>query len=50
MVSWSRLTRSRTLDATLQVGSVAETVEVLSEATPLLESDRSTLSNVIESK
>src|SRR6267378_3715395 len=38
------------LDATLQVGSVAETVEVLSEATPLLESDRSTLSNVIDSQ
>jgi hypothetical protein len=38
------------LDVTLQVGSVAETVEVLSEATPLLESDRSTLSNVIDSQ
>src|SRR5712672_1871751 len=38
------------LDATLQVGSVTETVEVLSEATPLLESDRSTLSNVIDSQ
>src|SRR5712664_1168850 len=38
------------LDATLQVGSVAETVEVLSEAIPLLESDRSTLSNVIDSQ
>ncbi len=38
------------LDATLQVGSVAETIEVLSEATPLLESDRSTLSNVIDSQ
>src|SRR6266478_3711986 len=38
------------LDATLQVGSLAETLEVLSEATPLLESDRSTLSNVIDSQ
>jgi len=38
------------LDVTLQVGSVAETVEVLSEATPLLESERSTLSNVIDSQ
>jgi hypothetical protein len=38
------------LDATLQVGSVAETIEVSGTATPLLESDRSTLSNVIESQ
>src|SRR5713226_4009806 len=38
------------LDATLQVGSLAETLEVLGEATPLLESDRSTLSNVIDSQ
>jgi len=38
------------LDATLQVGSVAETVEVSGTATPLLESDRSTLSNVIDSQ
>jgi len=38
------------LDATLQVGSVAETIEVSSAATPLLESDRSTLSNVIDSE
>jgi hypothetical protein len=38
------------LDATLQVGSVAETVEVSGAATPLLEADRSTLSNVIDSE
>lgn len=38
------------LDATLQVGSVAETIEVTGTATPLLEADRSTLSNVIESQ
>jgi len=38
------------LDATLQVGSVAETIEVSGTATPLLESDRSTLSNVIDSE
>src|SRR5258707_4056248 len=38
------------LDATLQVGSVAETIEVSGTATPLLEADRSTLSNVIESQ
>ncbi len=38
------------LDATLQVGSVAETIEVSGTATPLLENDRSTLSNVIESQ
>src|SRR6266478_5632169 len=38
------------LDATLQIGSLAETLEVLGEATPLLESDRSTLSNVIDSQ
>src|ERR1700688_3414542 len=37
------------LDATLQVGSVAETIEVSGAATPLLEADRSTLSNVIDS-
>src|ERR1700738_1214141 len=38
------------LDAPLLVGSVADTIEVLSEATPLLESERSTLSNVIDSQ
>lgn len=37
------------LEPSLQIGSVAETIEVASEATPLLEADRSTLSNVIES-
>jgi hypothetical protein len=37
------------LDATLQVGSVAETIEVSGAATPLLEADRSSLSNVIDS-
>lgn len=34
----------------LQLGSVAETVEVTAEAAPLLEADRSTLSNVIDSQ
>lgn len=38
------------VEATLQVGSVSETVEVSGGAIPLLESDRSTLSNVVESK
>jgi hypothetical protein len=38
------------LDASLQIGSVAETIEVSGAATPLLESDRSTLSNVIDSE
>src|SRR5947207_1267569 len=38
------------VDATLQIGSVAETIEVASEAIPLLETDRSTLSNVVESQ
>src|SRR6267154_2171724 len=38
------------LDATLAVGSVAETIEVSGEATPLLEAERSTLSNVIDSQ
>ena len=37
------------VEASLQLGSVAETIEVTSQATPLLESDRSTLSNVIDS-
>lgn len=36
------------LETTLQIGSTTETIEVLSEAAPLLESDRSTLSNVID--
>jgi len=38
------------LDAPLQIGSVGETIEVSAAATPLLESDRSTLSNVIDSE
>ncbi len=38
------------LDATLAVGSVAETIEVSGEAAPLLEAERSTLSNVIDSQ
>jgi hypothetical protein len=38
------------VEASLQIGSVAETIEVTGEATPLLEADRSTLSNVIESE
>src|SRR6266481_9561161 len=38
------------VDAALQVGSVTETIEVAGEAVPLLESDRSTLSNVIDSQ
>ncbi|HZV86189.1 MAG TPA: carboxypeptidase regulatory-like domain-containing protein [Candidatus Binatus sp.] len=38
------------LDASLQIGSVAETIEVSGAATPLLETDRSTLSNVIDSE
>src|SRR5947199_363899 len=38
------------VDATLQIGSVAETIEVASEAIPLLETDRSTLSNVVDSQ
>jgi hypothetical protein len=38
------------VDASLQLGSVAETIEVTGEALPLLEADRSTLSNVIDSK
>src|SRR5712692_4615843 len=37
------------LDPSLQVGSVAETIEVSGGAIPLLESDRSTLSNVVTS-
>jgi len=38
------------LEPSLQIGSVAEVVEVAGEATPLLEADRSTLSNVIDSE
>ncbi len=38
------------LDLTLEVGSVLEVVEVDSGATPLLETDRSTLSNVVNSE
>jgi hypothetical protein len=38
------------VDANLQVGSVAETIEVTGQAIPLLENDRSTLSNVIDSE
>jgi hypothetical protein len=37
------------VDIPLQVGSVTETIEVGSEAIPLLEADRSTLSNVVDS-
>ena len=37
------------LEPSLQIGSVAEVIEVAGEATPLLETDRSTLSNVIDS-
>ncbi len=38
------------VEATLQVGSVSQTVEVSGGAIPLLENDRSTLSNVVESE
>src|SRR6266852_1620089 len=38
------------LDAALQIGSVSETIEVSGGAIPLLESDRSTLSNVVDSQ
>ncbi|HVG90515.1 MAG TPA: carboxypeptidase regulatory-like domain-containing protein, partial [Alphaproteobacteria bacterium] len=37
------------LEPSLQIGSVADVIEVAGEATPLLETDRSTLSNVIDS-
>ena len=37
------------VDATLQIGSVAETIEVSTSAMPLLEADRSSLSNVVDS-
>src|SRR6266478_4545501 len=38
------------LEPSLQVGSVAETIEVSGGAIPLLETDRSTLSNVVDSQ
>src|SRR5215467_4177538 len=38
------------LEPSLQIGSVADVVEVTGEATPLLEAERSTLSNVIDSQ
>ena len=38
------------LEPSLQLGSAAETIEVTGEAIPLLEADRSTLSNVIDSQ
>jgi hypothetical protein len=38
------------VDIALQVGSVTEVIEVNSEAIPLLEAERSTLSNVVDSK
>jgi carboxypeptidase family protein len=38
------------VDAALQIGSVSETIEVASETIPLLETERSTLSNVVESQ
>ena len=38
------------LEPSLQVGSVTDTIEVAGEATPLLETDRSTLSSVIDSE
>ena len=38
------------LEVGLQLGSVAETIEVTGQAAPLLETDRSTLSNVIDSE
>src|SRR5882762_6618608 len=38
------------LDATLPIGSVSETIEVAGGAIPLLESERSTLSNVVDSQ
>lgn len=38
------------VEATLQVGSVSEIVEVSGGTIPLLEGDRSTLSNVVESQ
>lgn len=38
------------LEPSLQIGSVTDTIEVAEQATPLLEADRSTLSNVIDSE
>src|SRR5712664_2005696 len=38
------------LEPSLQIGSVSETIEVSGGAIPLLESDRSTLSNVVDSQ
>jgi len=38
------------VDVPLEIGSVAQVVEVTSAATPLLETDRSTLSNVVDSQ
>src|SRR5713101_2923569 len=38
------------LDVALQIGSVTQIVEVTSTMTPLLETDRSTLSNVVDSQ
>lgn len=38
------------LEPSLQIGNVTETIEVAEQATPLLEADRSTLSNVIDSE
>src|SRR6266404_5704913 len=38
------------LDAKLEIGSVTEIIEVAGGAIPLLETDRSTLSNVVDSK
>ncbi len=38
------------MDVALEIGSVNQIVEVASAATPLLETDRSTLSNVVDSQ
>src|SRR6266550_7717139 len=38
------------LDVALEIGSVTQVVEVSSATTPLLETDRSTLSNVVDSQ
>src|SRR6267143_1190751 len=38
------------VDVALEIGSVTQVVEVSSAATPLLETDRSTLSNVVDSQ
>jgi hypothetical protein len=47
LVQVDQITR---VDIALQVGSVTDVIEVTSEAIPLLEADRSTLSNVVDSK